>query len=138
MMCAAAARDHRLKGIATAEKGALEIDIDHAVPVGFVHLQRRLDEVDAGVVDQRVDLSVGRQGFVYESFAVCGLGDVRLEEQALAEAPLQVSRDLRAQPLVDVGDDHFGAGFGKALGDAGADAAGRAGDDSDMSLPIHG
>ena len=133
----AATKDHCLQGIATAEESALEIDIDDAVPIGFVHFQRRLYKVHAGIVDQRVDLTAGGQGFVYEPFAVSSFGNICIDEQPLAIARLQIGCDLRAQPLVDIGYHNLRPRFSEAFGDAGANPAGCAGDDGDMSVPVH-
>ena len=91
----------------------------------------------AGVIDQRVNLSVSSKGFVDETFAVSGLGDVCINEESSAITRLQLGCDLRAQALVDIGYYNLRACFGKALGDARADAASCAGDDCDMSVPVH-
>ena len=34
---------------------SLEVDVEHAVPFRFGHLQKRLHEVDAGIVDEAID-----------------------------------------------------------------------------------
>jgi hypothetical protein len=98
------------------------------------------EAVDAGVVDQDVDLAVGLLGFGEEALDLGDFGDIALHSDGLSTFRGDVGDNLiRALAAGCIVDDDFGAGGSKVAGNLCADALGRAGDDGDLPLKLaHG
>ena len=97
-------------------------------------LLERRHLVDAGVVDQDVEMAVSLDGGVDDGLGVGGLGDVALDGDGLAAGGGDGLDDLVGAGLAGgVVDDDGRAVGGQRLGDGGADALGGAGDDGDFS-----
>ena len=45
-------------------KDALDVDVLHLVPMRFSHFEKRLPGINAGVIDQDVDMPKARDGIV--------------------------------------------------------------------------
>ena len=97
---------------AAAEKGAVEVDIDDALPLAHrIVDDRQARAGDAGVVDEHVDAAELGDGSFYGGVNRSLVGDV--DARLAVEIP---DCDFRARRL-------------QALGDRGADALHAAGDD---------
>src|SRR6516165_4159437 len=69
---------------AFAEERALEVRIDHAVPVGFRQLIERAADVRAGVVDQDVDVTAHGRDVGVQAFDVGAARHVGTEREYAA------------------------------------------------------
>ena len=96
-------------------------------------LQRR-HMLQAGVVDQHVDGARDRRERGID--AVLG-GDVQRDGFCRTTVGADLRRDRLGGRQVEVADDDVAARFGKLGRDAGADTAGRAGDEEGVGL-LHG
>ena len=90
--------------------------------------------LQAGIVDQHVDGARDRRE--------CGIdavlrGDVQRDRFGRTALCADLRRDRLGCLKVEIADDDVAAGFGQLGGDAGADAAGRAGDEEGVGL-LHG
>ena len=81
-------------------------------------------------------MAAGLEGFFYEDFAAGGGRDIGLDEEAPTEALLEIFSYGAAPFFADFGDDDLRPLLGKDLGDAGADAAPRSGDDGYVGFPV--
>ena len=96
-----------------------------------------LEVVDAGVVDEDVELAEGVLGLGEEAGDVGGFGDVCLHGDGLAALGLDVGDDgVGAGLAAGVVDDDRGALGGEMLGDGGTDALGGACDHCDFACKI--
>ena len=96
--------------------------------------------IDAGVVDEDVDLAEGLFGFGEEALCVRCLGDIALYGNGFAALGGDVRNDLvRACLAGCIVDDDLGAGGSEVAGDLRTDALGRASNDGDLTLKLaHG
>ncbi len=113
-------------------KSAGQVDVDHLVPVGVVHLQDRhpADQV-AGVVDQNIDLAIQGGGglghHLIDLGALCGV-----EVEGLCRSTLfqnTIHRSLGSGLVRIVGQDHVDPARGQGFGDPRPDANIAAGDE---------
>ena len=116
------------------EQEAEDVDVELLVEVlrrdGF----EGRELVDAGVVDQDVELAEGLDGGVDDGLRVGGLGDVSVDGDGLAAGLGDgVDDGVGAGLAGGVVDDDGGARGGEGLGDGGSDALGGAGNDGDFS-----
>jgi hypothetical protein len=122
------------RGFAHRVEAALDVHGEQAVEglvVGIGQL-RQPGRHDAGVVDQHIDAAVDALGFVEQAAHRCRVGHVGLHCRGLAAGRDDVRDDLGGfVRIAGVVDDHRMAVLGQTLGDGGADAAGRSGDDGD-------
>src|SRR3989449_512295 len=127
---------HRLAGGAGHEEGALEIGLQHAVPVLVLHPDDETVARDARVVDEHVEVPEALAGHLHQPVGGLAPGRVRHQSRhrrAVAGELLQ--RDV--QPVgVAARDDHAGAVLEHPGGDGEADPARAAGDDRDLAAQI--
>jgi hypothetical protein len=133
-----AAPVHVLEAGARGQERAVEMDGEHLLPLVVAELLDRLDDLDAGIRNEDVDL------------AVCahGRGDARIDLGLAGHVHLHAGRgatggdDRRGHRIgrieVEVGDCNCRPVLRIDLGDALADAACRAGDQSDLASECHG
>src|SRR6266404_8874734 len=67
---------HVASGALSAEVAAFKIGRNHAIPFRFFDVQQRLENLDAGIVDQRVETAEGGEDFFKHGIDVLGIGDV--------------------------------------------------------------
>jgi hypothetical protein len=109
-----------------------QVDGDDLVPeirFGFQELQR---DVPAGVVDQNVDAFQVRV-YALDRLRHRGvIGDIELERRQTLSMLLQRRLQLVEAVSIEVESNHTGTFLAEALTEAAADAARRAGNDSDF------
>src|SRR5699024_527013 len=98
-----------------------QVDRDHRVPAGGVHVGQQLVAGDAGVVHDDVELSALLLGGLADGGGRVIGGDV--DGECGAADPVRGLRELLTGRR-DVGADHVRAVAGEHLGDGGADALG--------------
>ena len=122
---------------------ALQVDTDHVVPVGLLHVEAHLVPEDAGVVDQDVQAAEGVDGLVDQRLGPLPGADVGGVDRRVAAAGLDQLDDLLGGVLVaplalqggaDVVDDHLGALGGQQQGLLPSDTPTRAGDDGYLAV----
>ncbi len=60
-------------------KRALEIGVDHRVPVFALHAHEQAVARDAGIVDQNIDMLESRRDFFHRGICGSGIGDIQRE-----------------------------------------------------------
>ena len=116
------------------EKGAVQMDREHLLPVGKREFFDRMHDLDAGVADQHVDAAISRHHFGNGGIDLVFAGHVHRHAHGCATGFDDLVCGGLRRHLVQVGDDHFAAFAGVGEGDFLADAAGGAGDDADFVL----
>ena len=112
----------------------LEVDLQHAVEIGFGQLEEVGGMDDAGVVDRDVDIAERAAGFGNGVGSACRVADIGGEETGIAQRP----RGGLAGGGVDVGNGDFRP-FGHVVpGDREPDAVRGAGHDRHLVLEPHG
>lgn len=134
---AGAAGDHVGEGELAEVHEAFDVDGLHAIPVGFGGFEEEAAGVDAGVVDEGVDVAVAGDGGVDGGFAVGTVGYVALEGVGGAAGGVDLSGLGLGSGFVDIEDVDVGAVLGEEFGDARADAKGGAGDERDVVVREH-
>ena len=109
------------------EEGALEVDVQHRVPVRLAHAHEQAVLGDAGVVDQDVHLAGGRQDLLRGGLHAGGLGDVGGEGPGLAPQRLGLLHGFGAELELQIHAGNVRAGGSEFQGDGLADAAAGAG-----------
>ena len=122
---------------AHAEEHALGVDAHLPVP-GRDAEAVRIAAADAGVVDEDVDLAVGRERRGDGGVPVRLARHVEPLEARLAAGRGDRSGDRLALGLQDVAQDHLGAFARKQARGGRAHARGRARDDGDLVCKTHG
>ena len=138
-MCALlAALSLHLAGNSLAhEVQSLVVSLYIMVEVILVHVNH-LSGLSAGtgVVDQNVDVTKGLNGLVYQVLTSLGRGNVGGNAQSLAAGCLDFLSNLVAGFLLTTGDDNGCTVVSHQLCDCVADAAGRTGDDGNLTGQI--
>ena len=118
------------------EEGALQIDVEHRVPVVLGDVEELRGAEDAGIVDERVDRAEGRSRRRQRRVDLVALG--RRRSAGRGALPAAARRAARASPrgVVDVPEGDRRAVGGEPLRTGRADALRRAGDDSDAALEV--
>ena len=104
------------------------------LPVGEGEVDQRLDDLDAGIADQHVDLAVFGDDVGGALFDRGLVGHVHRHREGVASAGLDLGCGRIGGVDVQVGDDGNAALGGKAQRDLLADAARGAGDDRNPSI----
>ncbi len=124
----------RLRG----EKGALEVHAEHEVVVLLGDVEKRLADLDAGVVDEDVEATEGGDGGGDQALGLRRHADVGAEHDRL---PAQLARSApRRRALVllaVVVHRHVGALAREAQGDRLPDAARAAGHEGRFAFESH-
>ena len=115
---------------------AAQVDAENPVPVLVRRHVHRAKDVDAGVVDEDVDLPEDLFGLVGRAHESVAVGDIELERMHTSGCILEVRECLIAMRFAHVGDDDLGAGRREGARDAEADATHAAGDEDDFVLEI--
>jgi hypothetical protein len=135
---------HGAQAVLHAQRGAEDVDVEHLADVGRLDLGDHAGDLDPGVVDQDVQATHLVDGLTDGPFPGLVVGDVEGDEAVLLAEPLG---DGPPGLLLEVGDDHGGAGARDRLGHPFAEALGPAGDQGpaagqfehahgDSSLPV--
>ena len=69
-------------------EGAVEVDVDHALPLLVAHVDERAITQDARGGDREVDLAVGVEAGLHDAVAGVGIGNVGLEGRRFAACGL--------------------------------------------------
>jgi len=93
------------------------------------HLGGRQELVDAGVVDEDVDLA----GFAGQPFDVAAVGEVGADEASRPAVGDDLVDTLAAAQRISAVDGDVGAVGSELLGDGAPDPGGRAGDEGGLS-----
>ena len=105
------------------EEGALEIDVEDGVVVGFGDLPEGGFDLDAGVVDEDVAAAELLVGLVDEALGVGEVGDVGLDGDGFAAGGFGFGFGVRGLlGVVAIVDDYGCAFAGEADGDGLADS----------------
>jgi len=119
------AKDRECGG--NAVQHALDVDVDHLDPIVDTELVHQRDRADAGVVDQDIESTVGREGEGDEPVNLATLADVTRSVDRLAACVLDAARELREPIFAACTEDERGAGGSKAKRGGFADATARPG-----------
>ena len=115
---AGAARRHFRQHRGDAVEHALDVDVDHPVPLVDLQRGHERERHDAGIVDDHVDAAEGFARRVGEGGDIGAVGDVETLRQHFAA----LARDLfgkRLQPIGATGAEHeLRAGAAELPGDA--------------------
>merc|ERR1711969_336041 len=107
--------------------GTVEVGVEHAAPVTFVHFQEGHRIANPGVVDQNVAHAEGVLGGTEAGVDAVGVGYVHGDRHCLKALLLELVHQ-RGQAIGAAGSQHdTGAGSGQYAGEVGAEAAGGAG-----------
>jgi hypothetical protein len=124
-------------------EGALEVDLDHRVPLRLAHVGEHAVTEDAGVVDQDVEPAEGLDGGRDEPLGAVPVADVIGVGDGLAAHGLDLVHDVLGRALVvalpvhratEVVDDDLGAVVGQQQRVLASDAPSRTRDDGDAAL----
>ncbi len=115
------------------QEGALEVDVDHRVPVGLGDVEEVGGAEDAGVVDQDVDPSERRERRRGRGLDLAAAGDVAADRPGLGA---ELGGERLGRGGVDVPEREPGAARREQPRAGGADAVGGAGDDDDLAGEI--
>ena len=127
---------HAFRGLAPDDEGSGQIDVEDAAPIGGLEFQHRLSELDAGVVDEDVDVDALRIQRLE------GRDDRRLirhVEGRCQHVVALIAHRLRGglKPfLVDAIQDNARPGLREALGKGAAQTTRRAGDEGGLAGQI--
>ena len=116
------------------EEQALEVGIDHRVPVVLGEVDRVGAADDAGVVDEDVDVPAPGDRLLHQARDAGGVAEVAAQVEEAAAAGAHVIDGVFRLGLVDA--DDVGAGFGERQRDRLADAGVSAGDDRHLAGEI--
>jgi hypothetical protein len=132
---APAALDHLRRHGAADQERAGEVGGHHLLPFRLAELQRRLANVDAGVVDQDVDVAERGDGLLHHRRHRSVIGDVGFDGErpvAILRAHT-VRRGLRLG-VVPAGEDDVGPGAGERAGHRFAQPLAAAGDERHAAI----
>ena len=131
---AAALLAHQGHDLQRRQIDRLHVDGENAVEFLFPDLQHRaVDMGNAGIVDHGVEAAVAVDRRADHGLHVVPVGDIGMDVGAA-----DLVGHLFAELVVQVGADDARAFRGIAPGDGFAEAGGRAGDDGDLVLELHG
>ena len=123
---------------AGGEKGAVEVDGEHRLPVPKGKALDGIDDLYPGVGDQHIDAAPGIDHLRHACIHLILAGDIHRHGQRPARRDgVERCRCRLCRRAIAIGDDHTRALGVIAPGDAKADAAGRAGDDGDLVVEFH-
>ena len=106
-----------------AEESALEIHVEHQIPVALAHLEQRHARIHAGVVDEHVDAAELADDLRDHRLRARGLRDVALDERgAPASATNLLGNLLGGAAIVEVVHADVGALARERQGDGTADS----------------
>ena len=134
---AAAVASHFGDGGLGAEEHALGVYVEDVVPKLFGGVLDAHLPVDAGVVDQDVQLAESLDGGADGGVPVVLAGDVQADEDALSAGLVDFGLQLPALVFKDVSDDDLAAFAGEKAGFGGALPAGTAADQGDLVFQTH-
>ncbi len=130
------ARDHALRDRLGDEERALEVGVDHLVPVGLGLLEHALRHRDAGIVDQHVDRAERVLDGRDRALDAGVVGDVQSDARDLAAAGGNLALQLGELVQLAGGEADRGAALGQHPGEALAEALRGAGDQRDAAGQI--
>jgi hypothetical protein len=116
----------------------VQVNGKHLLPIGERKLLDWVHDLDTGIADQDVDAAEGLGGLFDRGVDLLLAGHVDSDADRLGAARLQFGRGGIGRLLVEVGDHDLRALLGEEERDLLADTAGRAGDESDLVLELHG
>ena len=120
-------------------EGAFQVDLDHLVELGLIHLESRfLGDIGGRIVDQDIDPAELAMGGVDELADVGGAPDVACQGIDPAGAIRDFGGDLLKGLELAAADDDRGAFAGERFRDGSSDAAAGAGDDGDFVCESEG
>ena len=135
----AAPRDHvRQHELQTMEHGALEVDRLHFVPLLFGHSQEWLAGIDAGVIDQDVDLTELFDGGRDRRCDLRGVPDIAREVLGPPSRRADRFGHGPVSPGIPIQQKHARSLGGEEPGDGLADSGGGAGDEGGLFVKQHG
>src|SRR5436190_12941827 len=124
---------------------AVQVHVDHVVPIRPAHAVEDTVAEDAGVVDENVDVPKGIDRRLHDRLGILGLGDRERRYDGLAAGLLDVLDGFLRRPLIAAGAvqrgaevDHYDAGtlLRHQHRDGAPNAASRAGDDRDFPFDV--
>ena len=123
---------------ARGQEGTVEMDRQHLLPLGEAELLDRLDDLDAGIGNEDIDLAELPDDLGDTAIDFRLVGDIHGHADRLAAGVGDfLCRGLRAGQ-VEIGNRDRRAILRIDLGDALANAAGGAGDQGDLAFELHG
>ena len=131
---AAALRQHRRQHGPRACPGGVEVEIHAALPRLIRHLERLVEHVRAGIVDENVDATGLCPGCLNEAGDLGLIGDVGLHERGAPAVRYNGVGDSLPGLTLVLADKDNGSMRSKQTGDRLADALASAGDDRALSL----
>ena len=95
------------------KKRAAQVGVENGIPVVPGHIERRLANVAAGVVDQDIDLAEVRLDGRHRSLNAGMIAHVQIDRKCLSAERLNFRGERRQGPLVAAGDGQIGPGAGQ-------------------------
>ena len=74
---------HQFAGRLAAEKGPLEIGVDHFIKIGFLHAKDQFVGIDTGVIDKYIQTPEGPGCLFHQVLALRRVGNIRLQYNRL-------------------------------------------------------
>ena len=135
---AAARVTEQLDGLTSRQKQAEDVGVKLFVEQFLGHTFQRRELIDAGIVDQNVELAIGFARFREEMLDISGFSDIALDRDGLAALGSD-GRDRFVSAFLagSVIDDDLRAFRRQMLGDGRANALGCTSDDRDFSFEFH-
>ena len=122
-----------------AVEHALDVEVDHAIPLVDLEKRKRRDRHDAGIVHQDVDLAIGVDGLVDQGLDFGPLRCVYCNSERLSTAGLNVSDNRVETILTSRAQNNCSAQFCEVPSGALSETAARTRDDYDLAfnVPAH-
>jgi len=130
--------DHRLDGVVDPEVGALDVDVESAVPGRLVDGVDRTAEGDAGRRHQDVDAAPFLHHMGDAAAHLLCAADVGRDGQRVAALGFDLVGEIEKSCFVEIDQRHAGAFRGKQAGRGGADPRRGSGHDGNAILELHG
>ena len=122
---------------ALAKECALEVDVQHEIPVRFRHAEDQAIAGDASVVDEHIQATPALDRLSDHLLGILKLCDVRLDEDRLSTLLADHLDGFLAAGGVHIADDEVGALTREEKGYRSADAATATGNEHDLIFEAH-
>jgi len=134
LVLASAKKQHRVGDVIGGRELAVQMDRQQSLPVGKREIDHGLDDLDAGVAGQHVDLAILFDDVGDALLHHRLVGDVHGDRERIRPFGADLPRGGIGGVEVEIGDHRGAAIGGEAQHDLFSDAAGGTGDEGDFSV----